>query len=339
MVYVCPENEKKMTTAAPASAKSPKKSEIWAVGGGRGATGKSLVAAGLGTTLALAGRRIILVDMDTGGTGMSALFGYNLPARTIADFFETGTFLADLAVPTAIPSLSLIPGDIPGLAAEGIAASARQRFLRQMAGLEARTIIVDAGTGSRDLGLDAFLAAGRMIVVLSPEGPAVENVYRFVKAAMFRRIHNSLNKFGLKEIVPRLWQRRDRYGIRNIKDLIDYIKDAYPHFGTVLDRDLRPFHLDLVVNMVRSETDRRLGAAARSALVKYLGIPVRLAGFIGEDEAIRPAVREGKPITDDIFSPGTVRDFQILADRLARGADLAEPGGPSGVAGCFGRAD
>jgi len=294
--------------------KAVKKAEIWAVGGGKGATGKTFLAAGLGAVLARREGRVVLVDMDTGGAGLSAVFGFNLPARSLADYFETDAALAELALPTEIPSLSLIAGDIPGLSSEEISSAARQRFFRQLAGLDARNVIVDVGTGSRGLGLDAFLAADRMIVALSPENPSLENVYRFVKAVLFRRIENSLKKYGLKEIVLRLWERRDRYGVRNIKDLIDYIKDAYPHFGTVLDRDLRPFRLHLVVNAVKTREDVRLGPAAQSALTKYLGVPVVFSGSIGFDDAVRPAA----------LSARTVREFEILAENIARGGDLTK---------------
>lgn len=309
--------------------KTRKAGEIWAVGGGRGATGKTFLAAGLGTVMARKGRRAVLVDMDTGGAGLSALFGFNLPARSLADFFESNAVLADLAAPTEIPLLSLIAGDVAGLASEEISSSARQRFFRQLSGLDARNVIIDVGTGSRGLGLDAFLAADRMIIVLSPENPAVENVYRFVKSVLFRRIENSLRKYGLKEIVPRLWERRDRYGVRNIKDLIDYIKAAYPHFGTVLDRDLRPFRLHLVVNAIRAGEDIRLGPAAKNALTKYLGVPVVFAGSIGDDAAVRPAVREGKPFAADLLSPRTVREFEILAEHIARGGETEESSRPA----------
>ncbi|PYS95825.1 MAG: hypothetical protein DMF50_07110, partial [Acidobacteria bacterium] len=52
-----------MTTHFGYSAGRP---QVWAVGGGKGGTGKSLVAASLAIHLAQMGRRVVLVDGDLG---------------------------------------------------------------------------------------------------------------------------------------------------------------------------------------------------------------------------------------------------------------------------------
>lgn len=44
-----------------------KHARIWAVGGGKGGTGKSFITSSLGTCLALKGSKTILLDADLGG--------------------------------------------------------------------------------------------------------------------------------------------------------------------------------------------------------------------------------------------------------------------------------
>ena len=40
--------------------------EVWAVGGGKGGTGKSLISANMGVMLSKMGKRVLLVDADFG---------------------------------------------------------------------------------------------------------------------------------------------------------------------------------------------------------------------------------------------------------------------------------
>ncbi len=43
--------------------------QIWAVGGGKGGVGKSLVASSLAIALSRLGNRVIAIDLDLGGRG------------------------------------------------------------------------------------------------------------------------------------------------------------------------------------------------------------------------------------------------------------------------------
>ncbi|MCJ7485439.1 MAG: P-loop NTPase, partial [Candidatus Aminicenantes bacterium] len=48
---------------------------IWAIGGGKGGTGKSFVAASLGLHLASLDREVVLVDADFGAPNLHTLLG------------------------------------------------------------------------------------------------------------------------------------------------------------------------------------------------------------------------------------------------------------------------
>ena len=62
--------------------------QVWAVGGGKGGTGKSLVAASLGIHLAQMGRRVILVDGDLGAPNLHTVLGLDPPAVALSDFVK-----------------------------------------------------------------------------------------------------------------------------------------------------------------------------------------------------------------------------------------------------------
>ncbi len=60
--------------------------KIWAVGGGKGGTGKSVVSAILAFWLARMGKRTVLIDVDLGGANIHTLMGIKSPPRSINDF-------------------------------------------------------------------------------------------------------------------------------------------------------------------------------------------------------------------------------------------------------------
>ena len=62
------------------------KKQIWAIGGGKGGSGKSLIAANLGIRLARAGHRVTILDFDWGGGNLHTYLGMRAPSNTMADF-------------------------------------------------------------------------------------------------------------------------------------------------------------------------------------------------------------------------------------------------------------
>ncbi|MEE8219789.1 MAG: P-loop NTPase, partial [bacterium] len=61
---------------------------IWAIGGGKGGTGKSFMTASLGIQLAQFGRRTIIVDADLGAANLHTCLGVKSPKVTLADFLS-----------------------------------------------------------------------------------------------------------------------------------------------------------------------------------------------------------------------------------------------------------
>ena len=59
---------------------------IWAVGGGKGGAGKSVVSTILAFWLARMGKRTVLIDADLGGANIHTLMGIKSPPRSINDF-------------------------------------------------------------------------------------------------------------------------------------------------------------------------------------------------------------------------------------------------------------
>ena len=309
------------------TAQSAKEGEIWAVGGGKGGTGKTFFASSTGTQLAKKGRRVVLVDMDIGGANLHSFFGINRPQKSLTSFFESGTKLNDLIVDTDLPNMSLITGDIHSIASDSIKFAQKLRLFRQIMKLNVQNVVIDLGAGSHANTLDTFLIADKMIVVLAPEVIAIENMYHFIKNVLFRKIKRILKDYGFQEIVQHVWDRRESYGIKNLKELVDYLKESFPYVASILDNELAGFRIHLVVNMVRNNQDILLGAAVKSVLNKFLGVPVVYAGYVEFNDVVWKSVRERKPFMLNFTATGCAKQVETIVDNILHGGEVSVPGG------------
>ena len=110
--------------------------QIWAIGGGKGGVGKSVVASNLAVCMAKLGRRVVIVDGDLGGANLDTLFGCPRPARTLADFFAKHVErLEEIAVPTGVDGLALVAGDADTLGSANPAHAQKQKLVRHLKAL------------------------------------------------------------------------------------------------------------------------------------------------------------------------------------------------------------
>src|SRR5258705_13591767 len=91
---------------------APRARRIWAVGGGKGGVGKSVVTSSLAAAMAGLGRRCVVIDADLGAANLHTLLGAARPKVTLSHFL-TGEVesLADTMAQTSVPNLWLISGN------------------------------------------------------------------------------------------------------------------------------------------------------------------------------------------------------------------------------------
>jgi flagellar biosynthesis protein FlhG len=149
--------------------------QLWAIGGGKGGVGKSLITVMLGATLTRWGKKVIIVDVDLGGSNINHLVGIRNPAYTLEDFIHRRTEkIEDVALDTPVENLKVIcgAGHILGMANPKSAQKAR--LFNNLAKLEADIILLDLGAGTSYATLDFFLFASRKLIVLSPETTSIQ---------------------------------------------------------------------------------------------------------------------------------------------------------------------
>lgn len=304
---------------------SGKQGKIWAIGGGKGGTGKSFVTSSMGTCLALKGSKTILLDADLGGANLHTFLGLNRPRHSLTDFFDKKAPLRDITVHSGIANLGLITGSIGSLDSESINHAQKQKLFRQIRTLDAEHILIDLGGGTHINTLDTFLLADRMIVVTVPEITALENMYHFIKSVYFRKLKFIFKAYNLNGTIQETWKDRTSHNIRSLKDLILHVRQNSDHMAEIFDREMSGFVVYIILNQVRTPRDILVGENLKSVCMNFLGLPVVYAGYSRHDEAVQKNINNKEPfMLFNRLSP-VVKEIKDLTENIVTGTHFSVP--------------
>jgi len=290
---------------------------VWALGGGKGGVGKSVITANLSIALARRGRRCVVVDADLGGGNLHTILGVRKPHRALSDFLNREVpNLADVLCETSIPNLSLVSGARAFLALANPRHSQKERLLRHIATLEADHLLLDLSAGSAFNVLDFFLAARHGIVVVVPEPTSLENAYHFLKAAFFRSLSRATREPQVRHALEQVMKERDRLDVRSPRELIARVLELDRMAGRTLEEQARAFAPRLIVNQARTPEHRNVGHDIALACREYLGTEVEYLGAVARDETVHTAVSQRQPVLELRPSSSFARDIEALAARL-----------------------
>lgn len=300
------------------------------MGGGKGGVGKSLLSSNLGVALAQAGHRVLLVDADLGGANLHTCLGVGQPTATLSDFLlRSKAQLEEVIVPTGVPNLSLVAGAQDSLDAANVKYAQKQKLLKALQQQDMDYLLLDLGAGTSFNTLDFFLVADHGILVVLPEPTSVENAYRFVKAAFFRRMQQLESQYGIEKLVDSALSTREGV-VRTPYDFITEVRKANPDVAARLERDLTSFRVKLVVNQARTDADLNVGTAVASAWKKFFGLGMDVLGVIRYDDEAWRAVRKRRPVVLEHPDSPVAQALRTIAGHLlALDAGDAASGSPS----------
>lgn len=307
-----------MTTATdlvePGRSAHPK---IWAVGGGKGGVGKSVIAANLGVVLAELGYRVVLVDADLGGANLHTLLGIANPKATLSDFIARRVKkLDEIMMPTGSEQLWLVSGARALLEMANPKHTQKTKILRHVAALPADHVILDLGAGTAFNVLDFFLAARRGILVVTPEATSVENAYHFLKAAFFRKLKRAEPRNRVRAAINQAMQEREGRPIRSPRDLITQVMLIDPIAGAGVLAESSTFNPGLLVNRAERPDDHRLGREICIACRDYFGNEMECLGHLTTDRLLARSVQECRPAATLYPESPFVRSLRPIAHHL-----------------------
>jgi chromosome partitioning protein len=256
-------------------APGPGTGRIVAVANQKGGVGKTTTAINLATSIAMAGRRVLLVDIDpqgnlTSGVGSKA---QRSDAGTVYEALLTdGKPSVAYVLPTRIANLSLVPADrnLTGAEIEMVAIPEREHRLKRL--LEPLRgqfdhIFIDCPPSLGLLTLNALVAADAVLIPLHCEYFALEGLADLVST--MRRVRGSLNpSLDIEGVLLTMYDDRTNLGQLVARDVREFFKEKV--FNTIIPRNVRlgeaPSH---GIPGVLYDTKSR-GAAAYVALAKEL---------------------------------------------------------------------
>ncbi|HVO13362.1 MAG TPA: P-loop NTPase [Vicinamibacteria bacterium] len=297
--------------------------EIWSVGGGKGGIGKSLIAASVGWQLARMGRRVVLVDADLGGANLHTCLGLPPSGRSLADFIQRRVgSLEEVMVEAGAPNLRLISGASDLLSAANIKHLQKLRVIQRIRGLEVDVVLIDLGAGTSFNSLDFFLLSDVSILAVVPEPTSIENGYRFIKSALYRRLRTLARTDWVRALVDIALDPKNEEGIRTPLDLLAWVERKDREAADELRRGMASFQPRFVVNEVRDEADVNIGFQLVAACARHLGLRATYAGFVHHEDAVWQAMRRRRLFMTDAPTSRAAEEIRRVTRALVKGESL-----------------
>jgi chromosome partitioning protein len=247
---------------------------IVAVANQKGGVGKTTTAINLATSIALSGRRVLLIDVDPQGnlTSGVGLKGSKADAGTVYEALMTDAEPESFVIPTRVENLFAIPADrnLTGAEIELVPMLAREHRLKRIVGAlrgQFDDIFIDCPPSLGLLTLNALVAADAVLIPLHCEYFALEGLADLV--GTMRLVRTALNPgLDIEGVLLTMYDDRTNLGQLVARDVREFFKDKV--FNTIIPRNVRlgeaPSHgVPAVLYDVKSR-----GAAAYVALAKEM---------------------------------------------------------------------
>ena len=207
----------------------------------KGGVGKTTTVVNLASYLALAGDRVLVIDLDPQGNATSALGIDRARDRSVYDAVIDDVQLGELAIPTQVDNLTLVPSSIALAGAEVELTPLEQRE-RRLAGLvdplraEFDYVLIDCPPSLGLLTINALTAADSTLIPIQCEYFALEGLGQLL--ATIRLITDHLNpRLEVKGAVLTMHDGRTRLSSEVGDEVRRHLGDRV--YDTVIPRSVR----------------------------------------------------------------------------------------------------
>ncbi|HUU38472.1 MAG TPA: P-loop NTPase [Candidatus Desulfaltia sp.] len=291
---------------------------IWAVGGGKGGTGKTFLSANLAIALGVDRGDVIAIDADLGGPNLHTLLGVRESGRDLGDFIRNQVDrLEDIIISTSFPGLRLIRGSENTLFLANLNHYKKLKLIRQIKSLPSKRVIIDLGTGSAYNTLDLFVIASSGILVVTPEPTAIENTYLFLRSCALRILKAYARYFEIRDFDKRVQEEFESRST-TLRTFLENLAASDGSASQVLTAALKSLRLYLVVNKARDKKDVLLGRSIVDVVRKYFLINLELLGTIPYDERVHWSLKKFSPFIFEYPESSVSRTIRSMAERLSQ---------------------
>jgi flagellar biosynthesis protein FlhG len=298
------------SSAASVETRAP---EILVVGGGKGGVGKTCFAVNVSVEIAKKGWRVVLFDADLGCSNVEAVLGVHTPVKLDQFFHQKGGKCLDrVLLTTQYENLRLIPGTTGLVEAANPKFQQKQTLIRQLGELDADLVVIDLDAGSHLNTLDFFLMSESCaVIVITPEKTSIDNAFKFLRAALFRRIERFYQSSEVAELLKRNESLTDF--MECIRSSNAFPPDLAKQLCSELSAIARATRPRVVVNRCRNSYESQIAfnIFAKLSRQKLLIEPENL-GYLYFDHCVQEAINAGTPFVVShprLGISGCVRDI------------------------------
>lgn len=294
-------------------------SQTCPIGGGKGGSGKSFITANLGVLFAKQGKKVVLVDLDLGGSNLHTFLSLKNPKLGLNDFLNKNyKNLDQVAVPTSVPNLSLISSSNCSHEIGNLLHAQKLKIIRAINNLSYDYILLDLGAGTIFNILDFFLISNKGLFIITPEPTSIENTFQFIKAVYLRKIKHVLKQKAFTSFVRRLQSKTKNTIIRSPMELVEMVAKHDSKKGKLLQDELEKLEFKFIINQFRKETDVTMGSKIEKLCNKHFFAKFRFLGNIRYDERVHDSIYSRSIYMNKYPYSITAVDLQNVAGKITK---------------------
>ena len=270
----------------------------------KGGVGKTTTVVNLSSYLALAGDRVLIIDLDPQGNATSGLGGDRSPAASVYEAIVDAQALESLIRPTAVTGLDLVPSSIALAGAEVELAPLEQRerrLGRLLAPVADRYdhVFIDCPPSLGLLTVNALTAADGTLIPIQCEYYALEGLTQLI--ATINLVRDHLNPdLAVDGAVMTMFDGRTNLSAQVAAEVRAHLGERV--FETVIPRSVRLSEAPSHGQPIHLYAPSSPGATAYRALAEEFR---RAAGRRGRTGATETPTAATTPATATTVSAGT----------------------------------
>ncbi|OED34347.1 hypothetical protein AB834_06965 [PVC group bacterium (ex Bugula neritina AB1)] len=213
---------------------------IMAVANQKGGVGKTTSAINVSAALAMAGEKVLFIDIDPQSNGTSGLgVKPKKSAKTLYDVMLYEKMFAEAIVPTELPNLFVLPAeaDLFGLDIEMMGREGREFILKKclkVLGESYNFIVIDCPPSLTLLTVNALTSADSVLVPVQCQYYALEGLSQLLKT--IDMCVEGLNPhLAIEGFLLTMYEKDNELATHVVKEVRDHFKDKV--FRSVIQRD------------------------------------------------------------------------------------------------------